>query len=83
MILHTSFMCGVSFKIHAFVLNHKVLIDKINLWNGMSREWKYWETITDHMNNLLTLPEPIPLFEMGWYGPLENQGEINFNEKSY
>lgn len=74
---HGQFKSGKSFKTSGFFRSHGIFLDKISVWNGMSREWKYWESMSDRFNNLNAEPEPLPVFQIGWYGPYEHNGEFN------
>ena len=65
-----------------FFLSRGILLDKIIEWNRIAGhtkgpKWKYWESEYDKLDNLKAEPERLPIFQMGWYGATENQGEFN------
>ena len=74
---HGQYMNGEPFETSGFFRSHGILLNKLSVWNGMSQEWKYWETISDRQHNLMAEPKPLPIFNIGWYGAFEHNGEFN------
>lgn len=77
MCYHGSYKGGEPFKVTGYFDTHDVLISKLMYWNGCSLEWKYWETVEDEVYNMTVEFEPLPIFNVGWYGRTEDAGYFN------
>jgi hypothetical protein len=66
---------------HSFFRNGSVLFEKLNTWNRMSSEYKYTHTVQDCLQNSNSVPEPLPVFQLGWYGEAEHHYEFNDGKK--
>lgn len=52
----------------SYFLNGIVFLQMLNKWNN-TQGYKYWESPEDEAQNIPTLPESLPILELGWYGP--------------
>jgi len=80
MYYHRQYKCGYPYVTFGYFESEHVLLMKIMYWNGRTREWKYWISDNDSINNMVVDLEPLPIFNIGWYGREEHQGEFNHGD---
>ena len=76
---------GIKHQTHSYFLSCGVLLDKLEVWNALSKrvhkgEFEYWESKEDHAINEKAKSEPLPTYTTGWYGAAEHKCEFNDGE---